>query len=142
MIIGQYGWRAAAFVLLFTVLVVIVPLLLVLRNKPEELGLRPDGDAASPQSSTFAKTAVNDEDDSSVGLKQALHTRTFWLLSSIFAIQLFVSFGIFTHIMPHLSNIGIDRQLSSFIAAGIPVISIIEELRLACSAINSIKRKR
>ena len=40
------GWRTACWVLALITLVVLVPLNLLLRRRPQEIGLQPDGDAA------------------------------------------------------------------------------------------------
>ena len=52
MLIDSFGWRTAIFVLAIVVLVVMVPLSLLFRNKPEQYGLAPDGAPA-----TFADTS-------------------------------------------------------------------------------------
>ncbi|MDU6141459.1 MFS transporter, partial [Bradyrhizobium sp.] len=44
--IAQTDWRAACTAMGLVVLVVLAPINLLLRKKPEEIGLRPDGDAA------------------------------------------------------------------------------------------------
>ena len=43
-LIAHYGWRSAFVVLGVVIWVVAIPLALVVRNSPEEMGLRPDGD--------------------------------------------------------------------------------------------------
>jgi MFS family permease len=46
-LIAQSGWRAACWTLGILVLVALVPLNLLLKRRPEELGLAPDGDGSS-----------------------------------------------------------------------------------------------
>src|SRR4029453_4337578 len=46
-VIVSAGWRTACWMLGLLVLVVLVPLNLLVRHRPEDLGLQPDGDPAS-----------------------------------------------------------------------------------------------
>ena len=45
-LIEQAGWRTACWTLGLLILVVLVPINLLLRKRPQDLGLQPDGDAA------------------------------------------------------------------------------------------------
>ena len=46
-LIGRAGWRAACWAMGLLVLVLLVPLNLLLRRRPEDIGLEPDGDRAA-----------------------------------------------------------------------------------------------
>ena len=46
-LIGRSGWRAACWAVAIVVLVLLAPLNLLLRRRPEDLGLAPDGDPAA-----------------------------------------------------------------------------------------------
>ncbi len=46
LVIDKSGWRSASWALGILVLVVLVPLNLLLHKRPEDIGLRPDGEAA------------------------------------------------------------------------------------------------
>jgi sugar phosphate permease len=43
-LIARFGWRIAFVALGVTIWLVCLPLSLVIRHKPEEMGLKPDGD--------------------------------------------------------------------------------------------------
>src|SRR5262245_6322790 len=49
-LIGRAGWRTACWALGLLVLALLAPLNLLLRQRPEDLGLAPDGDGAGPTS--------------------------------------------------------------------------------------------
>jgi len=71
----RFGWRASFVILGLGSLAVMLPLtLLVLRDAPERLGLRPDGDAAPPPvaAAVIERTATAD----------AIRLPSFWLLSA------------------------------------------------------------
>ena len=46
LVIARDGWRSACWLLALITLVVVVPLNLLLRRRPQDIGLHPDGDAA------------------------------------------------------------------------------------------------
>jgi MFS family permease len=49
-LIGEFGWRWAWVILgLMTWIILLPPVILLIHNKPEPLGLRPDGDAPIPE---------------------------------------------------------------------------------------------
>src|SRR5215831_13504526 len=56
-LIGRAGWRAACWSLGLLVLALLAPLNLLLRQRPEDLGLAPDGDHAVPTSTASGSTA-------------------------------------------------------------------------------------
>ncbi|MEX2198218.1 MAG: MFS transporter [Burkholderiales bacterium] len=73
-LIAQFGWRWAWVILgLTTWLILLPPVLLLLVDKPEDKGLRPDGDAA-PAAGTAAPAIDG------LALPEALRTSTFYLL--------------------------------------------------------------
>src|SRR6266436_5181757 len=46
-LIGRAGWRSACWAMAILVLVLLVPLNLLLKRRPEDIGLEPDGDSAA-----------------------------------------------------------------------------------------------
>ena len=78
--IDQSGWRAACTAMGLLVLIVLAPINLLLRKRPEDLGLLPDGDAA-PSASVPRKPVSNVVDPEWAGtdwtLRRALAHRAF-----------------------------------------------------------------
>ena len=60
-VISRDGWRSACWLLALITIVVVVPLNLLLRRRPQEIGLNPDGDAApdAPASGKHARNIVD-----------------------------------------------------------------------------------
>lgn len=78
LIIDAWGWRAVFLAYAAVTLCVLVPLaVLVLRRRPEDLGLRPDGDPPVAPAGTVAPAAV---EEVSWTLGEAQRTRQLWLL--------------------------------------------------------------
>lgn len=75
-LINQFGWRWAWVILgLITWLLLLPPVLLLVHDKPEDKGLRPDGDAAPAEGQ--AKPAID-----GMTLREGLGTPTFYILSA------------------------------------------------------------
>ena len=60
-LIQRSGWRASCLAMAMLVLGLLVPLNLLLRRRPEDLGLQPDGDSAphGPVASAHAPNVVD-----------------------------------------------------------------------------------
>jgi MFS family permease len=128
-LINTIGWRntyliTAAAVLL---LCVILPALLLI-NRPEDLGQKPDG--SSSQKTGKAKPAVTPSPNLyktpvDFTAKEAMQTTAMWLLIGFSVVQFSVLQVIMTHQVAFLFDIGIPSVQAAF-AAGIfgPVMSI------------------
>ena len=56
-LIGRAGWRAASWAMGILVLALLAPLNLLLKRRPEDLGLEPDGDRSSRDAAVGSRTA-------------------------------------------------------------------------------------
>jgi MFS family permease len=90
------GWRAGMTVLAVALLAVLVPLLLLMRDRPEDVGARPYGEGAASHARERAL------DSTGTPLRTALRTRDFWLLAGSFFVCGYTSNGLIgTHLIPH-----------------------------------------
>ena len=95
-----YGWRSSFLWLGVGLLVLVVPIgAWLIRNTPEERGLRPLGAAGPVQSAAQIAAA---QQAGRVGVAEAAQTLPFWLLLATFFVCGYTSNGmILTHFMPH-----------------------------------------
>lgn len=96
-----YGWRATAFGSGVIILLVGLPLVQLVKHKPSEIGLLPDG----------AEAVASDHQTQSAGstdftTRQALRTRAFWLLSVGHSLALLTVSAVMVHLVPHLIDAG------------------------------------
>ncbi|MBT9163387.1 MAG: Oxalate:formate antiporter [Chloroflexi bacterium] len=130
-LINHHGWRMA-FLLLGMGTWVIIPLLaLLIRHKPEQYGYLPDG---KPVQEDIETGTVEFE------AKQALRTRTFWLLSLSFAISFMGVGAVILHVMPYLTSVGLAPGSAVLVATLIPLLSIVG--RLAFGWLGDVFSKR
>lgn len=112
LLIDGAGWRKAWIVLACISMAIIIPLgLAFLRRQPEDMGLRPDGDPEGP--SDTREAARPEKVEAVWSLRQALHTRTFWLLTLSLVLAGFAQ-GSGIHRIPYWVEMGFDARLVSF----------------------------
>ena len=105
-----FGWRDAWFVLGAFTMVVMLPLALLIRTSPEDMGLLPDGDVEPEELSSDASSSsprvVRHPEEVSLTRGEALRTPSFWLLVLIFSITSLGVQGFISNWLPYFQDIG------------------------------------
>src|SRR5262245_53095223 len=101
-----YGWRPTAFWSGVVAIAVGFPLALVMRNKPEEYGLKVDGIEKPPPQDDLERTMGGTPRPATRDFtaREALRTRAFWLLSLGHGFALFVVHTVLVHAITHLKE--------------------------------------
>jgi MFS family permease len=116
-IISDQGFRAAYFAMAVIIWVVVIPLgAIVVRTRPSEMGMYPDGERIPTGALNVTAAAVP-----GISLRTAMGTRTFWLIVISFITGCFASMGLTQAPVPHLQDIGFPIQTA---AAGLSAIGI------------------
>jgi len=121
----RYGWRAAYRFLGILSLVLVVPILLFMRRRPEDIGLLPDG--AKPGVPVLAgPRALHRAGGEARGLagdaefswtaREALRTRAFWLVVMTAVAGTMASASVGFSLVPYLAE---DVGISKGMAAGV-----------------------
>ncbi len=108
-LVGAQGWRGALVALAaLLALLTIVPHALVLRRRPEDLGLLPDGiePARSPRKEEAHAPKEPRIETRSVPLGVALRGVAFWLLVAAFFLGTFSQAAMYVHLIPYLAERG------------------------------------
>jgi len=117
-LIDNLGWRVAYAVLGVIVALLIVPVsLLVIRNRPEDMGLLPDG-RNQPYPDTTRRADAVSQEVSSGAETPVLRSLNFWLLALPMATPGLVS----TALVFHQTSIFKEAGLTATLAAGVFVI--------------------
>lgn len=125
-LIDVYDWRTTLTILAVGMVVLILPLSLLFRHKPEQYGYAPDGAVPQPPNSDGSIPPVQSVDvDVEIRVRTALKSRTFWQLALAYTVQVLLVSSIVTHVMPYLSSIGIGRSMATVVATAVPLISIV-----------------
>lgn len=126
-VIAQAGWRSACWTLGILLLVVLVPINLLLRKRPEDMGLLPDGDTAPHASAAPPPSNVVDPAWAAIDwtLPRAVRTTRFWWLALGYFGGLYVWYAVQVHQTKYLTEIGISPTAAAWALglvslAGIP----------------------
>jgi MFS family permease len=135
-VIRLCGWRWALVIAGIGMWVVGIPLSFVLRQRPEQYGLLPDGDNPQKYSSdqstrnspTVHPQVVSTEIEFTA--REAIKTSTFWLLSIGSSISFMAMSALFVHVMPFLESVGISRERAGFVVTFIIFLSVMGRIGL------------
>jgi sugar phosphate permease len=117
------GWRTGMVLLAVATLVVILPVLLLMRDDPSKMGLRPYGDDAQDRENAPVASPAPEPGTVEVGggggvVRSALRSPVFWLLSGSFFICGATSNGIIgVHFVPHSIDHGIPAVTAASVLA-------------------------
>jgi sugar phosphate permease len=107
-------WRMAWFWMGISVWVIALPLtLLVFVNKPEDVGLTPDGDEASDDSTSGSATKTAAEQEEQWTLKEAMRTPAMWTLALVGGLVFFIHTGVNIHQAAFLRDHGISPSIAA-----------------------------
>jgi MFS family permease len=121
---ASLGWRQALLVLAGLLATVTVPIhALLLRRRPEDLGLRPDGEPEEVVGPTAQPPA-----ERSIATKVALREVRFWLLTFAFADSTFATVTMTVHLIPYLTGGGHTAQFAATIAGLFGLMSLVGRL--------------
>ena len=125
-LVETLGWRTSFLVLGIATWCVCIPLGLVFRSRPQEYGQLPDGDQPEEAvSGTFPDQRPSrvSSDEESLGVLQALKTRTFWILTLVFGAQTMAVSGLLVHLIPYLQTIGFSSSEAASVLAIFTLLS-------------------
>jgi len=130
-LITQYDWRMAAVIIGVATILIPLPLSLLIRSNPEDMGLRPDGDSSiSPkvdseeqQDNNKASSDVY-SDEISFSVLEAIKTRAFWVYSGSMMLRACILSAIVVHQIPHLTDNGIPYQTASNVLGLMVLMSV------------------
>ncbi len=125
-VIDAFGsWRAGWIALAIIAVLVVIPSAVFMRRRPEDMGLRPDGDPELVTVEGDAPTIVRETDFT---LREAVRTRAYWLVGLSIALVVFCGGAINFHQIPHLVGQGLSRTEAAMIVAvwsGVGVIGAV-----------------
>jgi MFS family permease len=110
-LIARDGWRFACLALALITAVLLIPLNLLLRKRPHDIGLHPDGDAeAAPKSSSGHAGNVVDTAWASIDwtLSRAMRTGRFWWIALGYFSILYAWYAVQVHQTKYLIEIGVS----------------------------------
>jgi MFS family permease len=125
--INKFGWRHSLAMIGIAMWLIGVPLSMFMRHKPRHYGLLPDGDT---------EEAIRETRDSDTSLsstapsmeftaKEAVWTRSFWLLAVAYLFQHIIFGSVFVHVVPYLESVSFPSTTAATVVTGITLLSLI-----------------
>lgn len=124
-VIDRVGWRGTFALMGLLSMILLLPLIgLCQRDRPEELGLAPDGgwERVRP-SATMAPSPVNMADG--VSLAAALRTARFWGFVACFFFTPVSMFAVTTHQVAHVVDLGFPKMTAVNVLGAVGLLSSI-----------------
>ena len=128
-LVGQYGWRTSLVVIGVGAWVIGLPLALVVRHRPEQYGMLPDGDAPPPEATARASPRRLGPSEG-VPWQQAVKTRVFWLISMGSTVSVGCVSAAIVLLVPHLEDVGIPPGQASLAITMLTLTSLVGRLGL------------
>ena len=127
----RLGWQTTVVIIGVIVLVVIFPLTRLIRDRPEDYGLLPDGDKPEDQAAEQAerrqRSRVQDTDPEFT-LRQALMTPAFWLISVGHGFTSMILIAMMAHLAPMMDDRGYSLQTSAFVITAYTAVSMLFQI--------------
>jgi len=131
-LIARAGWRAACWTLGLLVLGVLVPLNLLLKRSPADLGLQPDGDLTSHRAAVSERLRVVDPAWAAVDwtLGRALRTARFWWIAVGYFFGLFAWYAVQVHQTKYLVEIGFGSTHAAWALGFVSLVAVPGQIAL------------
>jgi MFS family permease len=121
-LIDESGWRLTLVILGAGMWLLGIPLSLLVRDKPEPLGLSPEGPVAE---STQPPAEGERPARTKAAFFEMIKRPSFLYLNIAETVRMMSVTAVVIHMMPYLSNLGIPRATSGAVAAALPLVSIV-----------------
>ena len=126
------GWSMTALLLGIVTLVLVLPIVKVIRDRPEDFGLLPDGDKpGSAQSAAragrpAARRALPSQQDFT--LREAMRTPTFWLIAFGQGFTSMVLIAMMAHLAPMLWDQGVSVPMAGWVVSTYTAMSMLFQI--------------
>lgn len=128
----NFGWSMTALLLGVVTLVLVLPLAKLIRNRPEDYGLLPDGDkpreSATPSRPGRPAARRAPPSDGDFSLRDALRTPTFWLISFGQGFTSMVLIAMMAHLAPMLWDQGVSVPMAGWVVSTYTAMSMIFQI--------------
>jgi len=132
LLIERGGWRAACWTLGVVALVLLAPLNLLVKGRPADLGLEPDGDRLAHATAGGRTSNVVDAAWVAVDwtLARALRTTRFWWIALGYLCGLYSWYAVQVHQTTYLVEIGFGASLAAWALGLVSLVAIPGQIAL------------
>lgn len=130
--VERHGWRAGCMLLALIAVVALVPLNLLLRRRPEDIGLAADGDGQTSAEAQKRRANIVDAGWAAVDwtLARAMRTGRFWWIAVAYFGALFSWYAVQVHQTKYLIEIGFDAQTAAWALGAVSLAGVPGQIAL------------
>ena len=126
--LGEEGWRGALQNLAYCVLIVMLPVVaFTVRDRPEDLGLHPEGAASAP-------TAVDAPAHHDMDMRAILRSPPFWFLGLALGLLFSAYSAVLSNITPYALDLGSSKEQASTLIMAVAVSGFIGKILFGMAA--------
>ena len=126
--LGEEGWRGALQNLSYCVLLIMLPVVaFTVRNRPEDLGLHPEGDATAA-----APTSGHPQQDMDMG--DILRAPPFWFLGLALGLLFSAYSAVLSNITPYALDLGSSKEQASTLIMAVAISGFIGKILFGMAA--------
>ena len=131
--ISVHGWRSAAIASGVLILTVGLPLAMVMRHRPEDYGLLPDGSSAASAGSAASHGTGRPRPPSGpeIGGLQSLKTTQFWFLGASLSLRAIVTTGFTIHFVAMMVDRGFTFVVASSLLGAVALVSLLGRIGIS-----------
>jgi len=134
--IETFQWRIAYMVTGILAWILMIPIALLLKKNPAEIGVGLDGDSHAP-----IEPIGNTEDAANFSITEAINGSSFWYLTLVWFWFSFCLYMVITHIVPLAQDIGIEPLRAAAVMSILTAVSAISRMIGGIAADRMDKRK-
>ncbi len=120
-VVDSMGWRSGFVVLAIVIFAIVAPVALMMRRRPEDHGLLPDGTYGGAQAgsggSERAFEAQRRDAANSYTRGEALRTPAIWLLILAYGLHTMAIMSVLVHAIPFMTDTGFTRTEAALVIA-------------------------
>ncbi len=125
----RLGWQTTALVIAGVIFVGAFLFPLILRNRPQDMGLRPDGDTedsepAAQREPTQEELATSQTGEPELTVGQALRTQAFWCIAFGHGFASMIILAVMTHLGIMMTELGYSLQTVAWIVSLYNIVSL------------------
>jgi MFS family permease len=130
--IETWGWRSACWSMGLLVLIVLGPINLLLRKRPEDIGSQPDGDAAPGTAAAQRPSNIVDPAWAAIDwtLGRAMLTMRFWWIALGYFCGLYAWYAVQVHQTKYLIDIGFTPTVAAWALGLVSLLGIPGQIAL------------
>jgi len=116
MFINEFGWRTTFVLIAAAIWIIILPLTMVLRRRPEDYGMFEDG---------IQGTGDTSEEVEGLFLLQAMKSKVFWGIAAVFSLAFWPIGALQIYQSPFMESVGFTRSVAASTVGIMAIITVI-----------------